>query len=203
MQLDSQPGHVPGSGRVPSRGRRRGNHTGMFLSLSSLSLPLSLKINKILKSKQTQLSGFPRNRRPSLVEQDARPAAAAPSPGGVCSLQRRASSPSPSGRSPSCGSRRAGRRGLGASGHGLVLPTGDVFVVRRIFNASPSASPAPGPARRWCPDPAAASSGHVTSPPFCLWGFSAKRKTNRCQIASRKHPRSCLFQPKSLPKNLK
>lgn len=46
-------------------------------------------------------------------------------------------------------------------------------------------------------------SSHMISPHFCLWSFSAKRKTIRCQIASRKHPRSRLFQHKFLPKNLK
>ena len=38
------------AGQVPSRGRTRGNHTLMFLSLSP-SLPLSLKISKNLKIK--------------------------------------------------------------------------------------------------------------------------------------------------------
>ena len=37
--------HAWVAGQVPSRGRARGNHTLMFPSLS-LSLPLSLKINK-------------------------------------------------------------------------------------------------------------------------------------------------------------
>ena len=40
--------------QVPSRGRMRGNHTLMILSLSP-SLPLSLKINKILKKKKNAL----------------------------------------------------------------------------------------------------------------------------------------------------
>ena len=42
-------GHMPGwQARSPVRGHMRGNHTLMFLSLSS-SLPLSLKIKKIVK----------------------------------------------------------------------------------------------------------------------------------------------------------
>ena len=47
-QFDSQSGHIHAwvTGQVPSRGRARGNHTLMFLSLSP-SLPLSLKISKI------------------------------------------------------------------------------------------------------------------------------------------------------------
>ena len=46
------------AGQVPKRGRARGNHTLMFLSLS-FSLPSSLsknKINKILKKKKKKLS---------------------------------------------------------------------------------------------------------------------------------------------------
>ena len=41
-QFNSQSGHMPGfAGQVPSGGHVRGNHTLMFLSLSSPSLPLS------------------------------------------------------------------------------------------------------------------------------------------------------------------
>lgn len=60
-----------------------------------------------------------------------------------------------------------------------------------------------------CPDPlpphisGLQGSSHMVPPHFCLWSFSAKRKTIRCQIASRKHPRSCLFQHKFLPESLK
>lgn len=46
-------------------------------------------------------------------------------------------------------------------------------------------------------------SSHMTSAHFCSGSFSAKRKTIRCQVASRKHPRSCLFQHQFLPNNLK
>ena len=55
-------GSIPGraqawtAGQVPSEGgHARDNHTLMFFSLPlSLSLPLCLKINKILKEKQQQ-----------------------------------------------------------------------------------------------------------------------------------------------------
>ena len=43
--FDSQSAHTCVVGQIPSRGHMRGNHTLIFLSLSS-SLPLSLKINK-------------------------------------------------------------------------------------------------------------------------------------------------------------
>ena len=41
--------HTWVAGQDPSRGCVRGNHTLMFLSLSFSSLPLFLKINKLLK----------------------------------------------------------------------------------------------------------------------------------------------------------
>ena len=45
-------GHMPGLQAMSSvEGTARGNHTLMFLSLSSLYLLPSLKINKILKKK--------------------------------------------------------------------------------------------------------------------------------------------------------
>ena len=64
--------HAWVAGQVPSRGRARGNHTLMFLSLSP-SLPLSLKIsNKIFFLKKEAgcrrtLPGAPVDTSPSLV----------------------------------------------------------------------------------------------------------------------------------------
>ena len=44
-------GSIPSQGTCLGAGRVRGNHTMMFLSLPFSLLPLSLKINKILKIK--------------------------------------------------------------------------------------------------------------------------------------------------------
>ena len=53
--------HAWVAGQIPSRRCARGNHTMMFLSLSS-SLPRSLKINKIFKKKLSK--SFNKKRKP-------------------------------------------------------------------------------------------------------------------------------------------
>lgn len=90
----------------------------------------------------------------------------------------------------------------GSWGRGPRPHRGDVFLARRILGQQPSAASVHRPA---CPSFPGSGAAGVTWPPahFCLWSFSAKRKTIRCQIASRQPPRSCLVQRDLLPKNLK
>ena len=53
MELGQPNSAATGVGQVPSRGRERGNHTLMFLSLFP-TLTLCLKINDILKKKKRE-----------------------------------------------------------------------------------------------------------------------------------------------------
>ena len=57
--------HAWDVGQVPSRGLMRGNHTLMCLFLSSPSLPLSLKLNKIKSLKNPQICMWMHRKSPS------------------------------------------------------------------------------------------------------------------------------------------